>query len=147
MFSKACEYGIKASIYIALQSIQGERVSLKKIAKEINSPEAFTAKILLQLAKIDIIKSSKGPSGGFEIPKDKIDTIMLADIVFAIDGNSIYEGCALGFNICNATKPCPIHDKFVNVREELKRMLQNTSLYELATGLEVGLTFLKQRKS
>jgi len=147
MFSKACEYGIKASIYIALQSIQGERVSLKKIAREINSPEAFTAKVLLQLAKIDIIKSSKGPSGGFEISKDKIDTIMLADIVFAIDGNSIYEGCALGFDTCNATKPCPIHDKFVNVREELKRMLQNTSLYELATGLEVGLTFLKQRKS
>ncbi|RFN60265.1 RrF2 family transcriptional regulator [Marixanthomonas ophiurae] len=147
MFSKACEYGIKASIYIALQSIQGERVSLKKIAKEIDSPEAFTAKVLLQLAKIDIIKSSKGPSGGFEISKDKIDTIMLADIVFAIDGNSIYEGCALGFDTCNATKPCPIHDKFVNVREELKRMLQNTSLYELATGLEVGLTFLKQRKS
>ncbi len=147
MFSKACEYGIKASIYIALQSIQGERVSLKKIAREINSPEAFTAKVLLQLAKIDIIKSSKGPSGGFEISKDKIDTIMLADIVFAIDGNSIYEGCALGFDTCNATKPCPIHDKFVNVREELKKMLLNTSLYELATGLEVGLTFLKQRKS
>ena len=147
MFSKACEYGIKASIYIALQSIQGERVSLKKIAREINSPEAFTAKVLLQLAKIDIIKSSKGPSGGFEISKDKIDTIMLADIVFAIDGNSIYEGCALGFDTCNATKPCPIHDNFVNVREELKKMLLNTSLYELATGLEVGLTFLKQRKS
>ena len=147
MFSKACEYGIKASIYIALQSIQGERVSLKKIAREINSQEAFTAKVLLQLAKIDIIKSSKGPSGGFEISKDKIDTIMLADIVFAIDGNSIYEGCALGFDTCNATKPCPIHDKFVNVREELKKMLLNTSLYELATGLEVGLTFLKQRKS
>ena len=72
---------------------------------------------------------------------------MLADIVFAIDGNSIYEGCALGFDTCNATKPCPIHDKFVNVREELKKMLLNTSLYELATGLEVGLTFLKQRKS
>ncbi len=144
MFSKACEYGIKASIYIALQSIQGERVSLKKIAKEINSPEAYTAKILIQLAKSDAIKSTKGPLGGFEIPKDKIDTIMLADIVFAIDGNSIYEGCALGFDRCNANRPCPIHDKFVIVREELKEMLQNTSLYELTTGLEVGLTFLKK---
>ena len=144
MFSKACEYGIKASVFIALQSMQGRRVNLKKIAEEIDSPVAFTAKILHQLAKSNLLQSNKGPSGGFEIPEDKIDTIMLSDIVFAIDGNSIYEGCALGFDKCNANEPCPLHDKFVGIRDELKEMLQKTSLYELATGLEVGLTFLKR---
>ncbi len=143
MFSKACEYGIKASVYIALQSIKGERVSLKEIAATIDSPEAFTAKILQQLAKSDVLKSTKGPTGGFEIPKHKIDTIMLADIVFAIDGNSIYDGCALGFKKCNANQPCPLHDKFVDVRGKLKRMLKTTSLYELATGLELGISVLK----
>ena len=55
MFSKACEYGIKASTYIALQSLQDKRVSLKEIAEEINSPVAFTAKILHQLAKNNIL--------------------------------------------------------------------------------------------
>ncbi|CAM4093140.1 RrF2 family transcriptional regulator [Gillisia hiemivivida] len=144
MFSKACEYGIKASTYIALQSLQNRRVSLKEIAEEINSPVAFTAKILHQLAKSDVLKSNKGPSGGFEIPKVKIDTLMLSEIVFAIDGNSVYEGCALGFNECNSKIPCPLHDKFVDIRDELKNMLTKTSLYELATGLEVGLTFLKR---
>ena len=144
MFSKACEYGIKASVFIALQSMQGRRVNLKKIAEEIDSPVAFTAKTLHQLAKNNLLKSNKGPLGGFEIPKEKIDTIMLSDIVFAIDGNSIYEGCALGFDECNANQPCPLHNKFVGIRDELKGMLQKTSLYELATGLEVGLTFLKR---
>lgn len=143
MFSKACEYGIKASLYIAMQSLEGKRVGLTKIAKEINSPEAFTAKILLQLAKSDILKSTKGPSGGFEIPKDKIDAIKLADIVFAIDGNAIYEGCALGFKTCSADQPCPLHYKFVKIRSELKDMLQRTSLYELSTEVEIGLTVLK----
>ncbi|PVW15842.1 RrF2 family transcriptional regulator [Marixanthomonas spongiae] len=144
MFSKACEYGIKASTFIALQSLQQRRVSLKEIAAEIDSPVAFTAKILHQLAKSDILKSNKGPSGGFEIPKEKIDTIMLSHIVFAIDGNSIYEGCALGFDRCDANQPCPLHNKFVGIRDELKDMLNKTSLYELATGLEVGLTYLKR---
>jgi len=144
MFSKACEYGIRATTYIALQSLQGRRVSLKEIAEEINSPAAFTAKILHQLAKSDILESNKGPKGGFEIPKEKIDTIMLSDIVFSIDGNSIYEGCALGFDECNGNMPCPMHDKFMSIRDELKNMLKRTSLYELATQLEMGLTFLKQ---
>ena len=65
MFSKECEYGIKASTYIALQSLQERSVSLKEIAEEIDSPVAFTAKILHQLAKNHILDSSKGPSGGF----------------------------------------------------------------------------------
>ena len=144
MFSKACEYGIKASTYIALQSLEGKRISLKKIASAIDSPVAFTAKVLHQLAKHNILISVKGPSGGFEIPKEKIDSIKLSEIVFAIDGDSIYIGCALGFNECNASKPCPLHDKFVGIRDELKKMLHNTCLYELATGLEVGLTYLKR---
>ena len=46
MFSKACEYGIKATIHISHQSQQGHRVSLKAVAKAIDFPIAFTAKIL-----------------------------------------------------------------------------------------------------
>jgi len=144
MFSKACEYGIKATIYIATQSLQGRRVSLKEIAEKVDSPTAFTAKILHQLAKNNLLVSTKGPAGGFQIEKERIDEIKLADIVFAIDGDSIYEGCGLGLEKCNAHKPCPVHDKFVVIRDELKQMLQNTSLYELTTGLEVGLTYLKR---
>ncbi|WP_373516584.1 Rrf2 family transcriptional regulator [Pricia sp.] len=144
MFSKACEYGIKATIYIAMQSLQGRRVSLKEIAEKVNSPTAFTAKILHQLAKNDILDSTKGPAGGFQIEKKRIDTLKLADIVVAIDGESIYEGCGLGLEKCNANKPCPVHDKFVVIRDELKQMLQNTSLFELTTDLETGLTYLKR---
>ena len=46
MFSKSCKYGIKATLFIAQKSQHDERVSLKEIAAAINSPIAFTAKIL-----------------------------------------------------------------------------------------------------
>ena len=144
MFSKACEYGIKATIYIAVKSMRQERVSLKEIAEEVNSPVAFTAKILQSLAKSGIIDSRKGPTGGFQIEEPKIDTIKLHDIVHAIDGDKIFVGCGLGLEQCDASQPCPVHDKFVGIRDNLKIMLQNTSLYELATGLDMGLTHLKR---
>ncbi len=144
MFSKACEYGIKATVYIALQSLEGVRTNLKDIAAEIDSPVAFTAKILQQLVKNNILDSIKGPTGGFQIEKEKIDKIMLDQIVFAIDGNSIYEGCALGFQQCDSIEPCPLHHKFVGIREELKQMLTTTSLFELATSYELGLSWLKR---
>jgi len=143
MFSKACEYGIRASTYIALQSLEGKRVSLKEIAKEINSPVAFTAKILQQLSKNNIVESVKGAQGGFEIDKTNINTIKLIDIVYAIDGDNVYVGCVLGLEECKAAKPCPVHDKFVQIRDDLKHMLDNTSLFEMTAGLGVGLTYLK----
>lgn len=144
MFSKACEYGIKASIYIAAKSMHQERVSLKEIAEEVNSPVAFTAKILQSLAKSGIIDSHKGPTGGFQIEESRIDTIKLHDIVYAIDGDEIFNGCGLGLKQCDASQPCPVHNKFVVIRDNLKTMLQSTSLFELATGLEIGLTHLKR---
>tara|TARA_R110002020_G_scaffold135568_2_gene302745 strand:- start:2219 stop:2653 length:435 start_codon:yes stop_codon:yes gene_type:complete len=144
MFSKACEYGIRAAVYIALQSLNGRRVNVTEIAEDIDSPIAFTAKILQQLSKNKIIHSVKGPSGGFEIERNDMDTVKLGMIVHAIDGDGIYMGCGLGLKECNANKPCPLHDKFVDIRNDLRKMLERTSLYELAMGLEVGLTYLKR---
>lgn len=144
MFSKACEYGIKATVYIAVQSNQGKRVSLKDISKATDSPEAFTAKILQQLVKNNIICSLKGPKGGFEIAKKEMQQIKLSRIVSSIDGTDIFRGCGLGLKECNERKPCPVHYKFKKIRDELKVMLETTSIWELATGLEEGVTFLKR---
>lgn len=143
MFSKACEYGIKATLHIAHQSRLNKRVGLKDIAKAIDSPEAFTAKILQQLSRSGIIESSKGPNGGFEISSVRLKEIKLVEIVSAIDGDELFQGCGLGLKQCNEQKPCPVHHKFKAIRNNLKNMLENTSLDELSKGLSNGITFLK----
>ncbi|WP_179334258.1 RrF2 family transcriptional regulator [Winogradskyella costae] len=143
MFSKACEYGIKAAIFIAINSSEHRRVSPKEISEEIDSPQAFTAKILQDLVRNDIVKSVRGAHGGFEIDKDKIATTKLSQIVFAIDGDNIYKGCGLGLHTCDENHPCPVHDKFKAIREELRDMLENTSLEQLALDIKSGVSFLK----
>ena len=144
MFSKACQYGIKATIFIAGRSLTNQRVSLKDIAKEIDSPTAFTAKIVQKLAKNNLIKSVKGATGGYYIEGKRLESIRLHQIINAIDGDSIYNGCGLGLNQCNAKKPCPVHHKFAAIRDSLKEMFTSTSILELATGLETGNTYLKR---
>ena len=144
MFSKACEYGIRATIYIAVKSLENKRVSLKDIAKEIDSPEAFTAKILQVLSRDGIIDSAKGPMGGFEIDIKKMNKIKLSQVVSAIDGDSIYTKCGLGLKECSAKRPCPVHDQFKKIREDLQKMLETTNIHELSLGLKGGLTFLKR---
>lgn len=143
MFSKACEYGIRASIYITEQSLRDRKVSLKDVAKAIESPEAYTSKILQQLVRNNIINSDKGPTGGFSMDKQGLEKIKLSTIVTAIDGKDIYSGCGLGLKKCNENKPCPVHNQFKLIRENLKEMLETTTLKSLALKLEKGLIFLK----
>lgn len=144
MFSKACEYGIRAAIYIAQQSLVDRKVSLKDVAKAIESPTAYTSKILQKLSKNSIIKSDKGPTGGFSMNKIELDKVKLSSIVYAIDGDAVYTGCGLGLKKCNENKPCPVHNQFKLIREELKKMLETTTVKTLATDFEKGLTFLKR---
>ena len=144
MFSKACEYGIRASIFIAEQSLLDKKVSLKDIAKAIDSPEAYTSKILQQLSRNFIINSDKGPTGGFSMSQQELEEVKLSTVVTAIDGDAIYKGCGLGLKNCNENMPCPVHNQFKVVREELREMLETTLVKSLTMDLKEGLTFLKR---
>lgn len=142
MFSKACEYGIRAIIFIATESLQDNRVKMGDIIKKVDSPEAFTAKILSQLVKAGIVESLKGPHGGFQISPTRMKQIMLSEVVYTIDGDSIYNGCGLGLSECSSIEPCPMHEHFASIRGELKKMLETTSVHELAIGVKTGKTIL-----
>ncbi len=144
MFSKACEYGIRATIYIAEQSLLDRKVGLKEVAESIESPIAYTSKILQKLSRNKIITSEKGPSGGFSIEKKELDNLKLGTIVFTIDGDNIYNGCGLGLKKCNEKMPCSVHNQFKIIRGELKKMLENTTLKSLAVDYEKGLTYLRR---
>lgn len=143
MFSKACEYGIRASIYIGHHSELGLKVRLKAVAKAIDSPEAFTAKILQALARHRVLISSKGPTGGYEIAKGE-NEVSLFDIVRAVDGDEAYRSCALGLSKCDENKPCPLHAKFVDIRTEMMEVLLNTTIHDLSRGVEMGDYYLKR---
>ncbi|AWW28853.1 transcriptional regulator [Echinicola strongylocentroti] len=144
MFSKACEYAIRAVIYLAQISTKGKRSSLVDIAEEIGSPNAFTAKILQQLTKNNYIVSIKGPNGGFYITDERLQTLKLADIVRLMDGDKLFTGCALGLPECNSQKPCPLHHEFLKIRNEIQYLLENSHLEEISDQLTSGMTFLKR---
>lgn len=144
MFSKACEYGIRATIYIVKQSGEDLKISLKDIAQAIDSPEAYTSKILQELVRCNIISSAKGPTGGFFIEKEAVGKLNLHSIVFALDGDSVFKGCGLGLKQCNEKRPCPVHHHFKKIRNDLRLMLENTSIKSLADGLNEGSAFLKR---
>jgi Rrf2 family protein len=144
MFSKACEYAIRAMVCIAACGQRDKvRMSAKLVAELTSSPEAFTAKVLQKLSNAGLIHSLKGPRGGFELPEDLATTVTLSMVVSVIDGDSIYTGCALGLAECSSAHPCPLHDHFLKVREDLRSMLESTSIQDLIPTAVDGPTYRK----
>lgn len=130
MFSKKCEYGIRALTVIGQASKDGRKIGIKEICQIAETPESFTAKILQALVKRGVVNSMKGPTGGFYFSQN-LDEVSLYDIVEAIDGDSMFRKCGLGLSKCNAKRPCPLHSKFEVVRNGLLEMCNNNNLSDL----------------
>ena|SRR5687768_1556889 len=141
MISKACKYGIRAAVFVASQADKNIKFNVKEIAREVDAPEAFTAKILQVLNKHRIITSLKGPYGGFYIEDYQLEQPII-NIVNAIDGLSVFWECGLGLKKCSALHPCPMHDKFAGVRDTLRNVFQETTIRQLALELKEGTSFI-----
>ena len=141
MISKACQYGIRAAIFIASRHNDGIKLNIKQIACEVDAPEAFTAKILQVLNKHRIITSLKGPYGGFFIEEFQLEQPAI-NIVNAIDGMSVFHECGLGLKQCSASHPCPMHDQYKIAREALQNAFQQTSIRDLALQVNEGSSFI-----
>ena len=143
MFSKTCEYAIRAMLYIAQRSTTGLKTGIREIAKNVTAPEPFIAKILQDLVKKQLLLSAKGPNGGFYLDEVGLQ-FSLADVVTAVDGDKIFSGCGLGLAYCSDKKPCPIHHRFKKVRDEIYEMLTTAKLGEFHEQLDNQLAFLKR---
>ncbi len=143
MFSKACEYAIKATIYIAQQSNENRRVNVKEVSKEVDAPEAFTAKILQQLCRENILTSNRGKMGGFVFESEMQKKVKIYDVIKIMDGEALFTNCGLGLHKCSSENPCPVHDDFKEVRNALLAMVQKYSFYDLAMKTTTGLAWLK----
>lgn len=143
IFSKACEYGIRAVIFLADRSEKEGNTRISDIAAAIESPEAFTSKILQALARKGIVNSSKGKTGGFSLPQKNLNTLRIRNIVDAIDGPEIFNRCVMGLNFCSEINPCPLHYRFKDQRQSLSDLMQQDTIAELLCEYRSKNTFLK----
>lgn len=89
IYSRSAEYAIRAFIHLA-QIPEGKYAMAKNIAEQEQIPAHFLAKILQELTKKGMLRSNKGPSGGF-ILRVPANRIKLLDIVEALDGKALAE--------------------------------------------------------
>ena len=125
-FSKKCEYGLQAVLYLAATD-EDYICSSEEISNKLLIPREFTSKILQSLTESKIIESRKGKAGGFKLAK-KANELKLIDVVIAIDGDEIFNNCVMGFTNCTKDKKCMLHDEWQGILNNAMNMLSRDTL-------------------
>lgn len=142
MFSKTAEYALRATFYIAREGSKESKLSIKKVAKAIGSPNPFTAKILQYLSKNDVVISSvRGPNGGFYI-REEAKNLPVMTILEVINEDDTLKGCILGLPHCSSDRPCPMHANYQKIKNQLIDLFMNTTIGDIAESLENEMLFL-----
>ena len=133
---------MRATIYIAQKSNEEKKLGLEEIAKGIRSPKSFTAKILQQLtAGNKIISSTRGPGGGFFMTA-KAKMLPVKAVLLAMEEYEVLDKCVLGLKKCSDIKPCPMHNQYKTIRQQIKDLFVSKSIKDLADEMETSDRYL-----
>ncbi len=131
MFNKETEYALRALVYIQAENNQGRRAGIARIAREIDAPPFFTAKILQRLVRQGFVGSVKGRGGGFFFDGER-SSLPIKDVIVAVEGGDILTGCAFGLKFCDENNPCPLHSRYAPIREAMNRLVSDETVQSLA---------------
>ena len=134
MFNKETEYALRGLVYIKLQNLKKRRPGTAEVAKEIEAPPFFTAKILQRLVRSGFLKSLKGKGGGFFFDPDKPD-LPIISLISAIEGDRSFSGCSFGLKQCDPENPCPLHEKYAPIKDAINKLISEETVQSLAAKL------------
>jgi Rrf2 family protein len=145
MYSSACQYAVRALIYLASQ--KGYRLVLARdIAAAENIPKQFLSKILYDLSKKGLVQTAKGPRGGYALGKPA-RRIKLYDVIEAIDGPmDLSKQCVLGLDTCSDHAPCALHEPWKQFREGYTSTVRGLTISDMAKTLELKRGPMKRNR-
>jgi Rrf2 family protein len=132
IFSSSGQYALRATTYLAQQP-SGTAVDVGALASALGVPRNYLSKVLSQLARTGLLRSSRGKRGGFSLgaPPDAITIYRVMDPFEHLDQP---RRCLLGQAVCGGRRPCPAHGAWTSLSEHIVRFLKRTTLADLARG-------------
>jgi Rrf2 family protein len=117
---------------IYLASIPQEAVvPFREIARQMDVPEDFLAKILKTLVDTGLVKSTRGPHGGYALAKMPPD-ISFLDVIEAVEGPVALNVCLDGEDACGHSTACTMVSVWRQGQEQMLDVYRQSKLSDLA---------------
>lgn len=122
-YSKLAQGGIAAVSFLA--SVSGEKrlVGSAEIAAAREMSRQLIAKILTKLSQAGLVTGTPGPTGGYRLSRPAAK-ITLLDVVTVFEDPESRVMCPFGPNWCGHGPQCPLHEKFIQMHDDIIRRLR-----------------------
>jgi Rrf2 family protein len=120
------DYAMRMLVYMALNR-NTEPVSAAILVETQKIPKEFAYKILQKLCKAKMVKSSKGPNGGFSLAQEPRQ-ITLLEVMEKVQGPLVVRPCLLDDDACPAQPSCPVSAQLRKLQKILQASMQDITL-------------------
>jgi Rrf2 family iron-sulfur cluster assembly transcriptional regulator len=123
------DYGLRAVIYLSGQDPQ-KCCPIAEIAKEQGIPKKFLEKIIQDLLRSGLIKSKRGPCGGYALARLP-QQISFHDVIQAIEGPITVNACLDEHVSCDQLPRCAMVGVWSEVQRRVVEVFATTTLADL----------------
>ena len=135
MLAQKTRYALRSLLYLVEE---GDRapVRLANIAETQRVPSKYLELIMLDLKRAGLVRSTRGPKGGYVLGRDPAD-ISFGEVVRVMEGPIALVSCAsVNFyepcGDCHDERTCAIRRAFAMVRDQSSQLLEGISLHDAA---------------
>jgi Rrf2 family iron-sulfur cluster assembly transcriptional regulator len=134
-------YAVTAMLDLALHNHQGP-IALADIAQRQGISLAYLEQLFARLRKHGLVKSARGPGGGYCLGRDS-SLISIQDVISAVDESVDATRCG-GLKNCQDHQRCLTHDLWEDLSRQISRFLSSITLAELVQRRNVRLVSQRQ---
>jgi Rrf2 family protein len=128
--SARADYALRAAIELAAQD---GRVTAERVASAQEIPGQFLETILTHLRRSNIVRSQRGPDGGFWLARPAAE-ISLADVIRAIDGQLLGVRGERPENVSYRGAAEPLQRVWIALRANERAVLERVTLADVVSG-------------
>jgi Rrf2 family protein len=134
LFSASCQYALRALVHMATEP-RGHSFRAGDISDAEGIPPGFLFKVLRELVRTGLVRSRRGPGGGYTLIRPAAE-IRVREIIDSIDkSRNISSICVLGLGHCNNSDPCELHAVWRGYRDSFLDSLSRLTLEDMAETL------------
>lgn len=127
--SRAAQFAIRMALDLAVEST----AHTADLAARRGVPPAQAGKIVQELVRGGIARTTRGPRGGVRLAKPAAQ-ITLRDVIEAIEGPVAIARCAM-WNDCPCDQPCPVRTALGRIQREVESLLEDVTIADLSAGV------------
>lgn len=129
MISRTAAYALQSAVILARLE-PGERARAADMADELQLPANYLSKILNTMARAGLLRSERGPTGGFRLARPASE-VAINDVIGLFEETGSTRRCFLGRGDCSEEDSCPMHHQWKEVSAPLFDFFHNTTLAQI----------------